>query len=324
MPERKNDKVIDWLLEKENPSVRFFTLTKIKKYSPDSGEVQESRDLIMRSGPVPQILALQNSEGWWGNPEHATMPMYTSTAWQLMVLAELGASIEDHCIEKAVNFVFSHSQDCNGAFPHEGVRWQKKSPMDLICNDAMIAWGLIGVGTPIADQRMKLTIGFLANAIYQSDLVCRFNKGFPCAWGVVKALRVLSIIPEKDQTPKIVQAVNKAVEFILSYDLSKADFPTKPGGKVSGHWFKLGFPRSYQTDFFQTTKILVDLGHAKDKRIAPAVKYIRSKMLPDQTWPLEDTIHKTLIPFLKKSKRLPSKWTTWQALYILSEVEESK
>lgn len=311
--------LINWILEKENPSVRFFTLTKILGNSLDTFEVKQVRKDIMQIGPVPQILALQNPDGWWGSADNATMPMYTSTAWQLMILAELGATKEDLRIDKAVDFVFRKAQDKAGAFPHEGSRWQKVSSMDLICNDGMIAWGLIGVGTPYANPSMKLTVDFLASAINHTDFKCRFNQGAPCAWGLVKALRVLAAIPKNVWTLEIKQAVEKAVNFILEKDLSKADYPTKPGGKVSGHWFKFGFPRSYQTDVLQTTRILIDLGYSKDKRMMPAVDFLLSKRLNDGTWPLEETFNKMLVPFVKKSNCKPSKWVTWQVLYILKK-----
>ena len=313
----KEDEIIPWLLEEENPSVRFFTMTRILGESLDSPDVKKVRKDIMQIGPVPKILALQNSAGWWGSNENATMPMYLSTAWQLMILAELGATKENSSIDKAVDFVFKKAQDKSGAFPHEGSRWQKFSPMDLICNDGMIAWGLIGVGTSYADQRMKLTVNFLAYAINGTDFKCRFNQGAPCAWGLVKALRILAAVPQNEWTPEIKRAVEKAVNFILEKDLSRADYPTKPGGKVSEHWFKLGFPRSYQTDVLQTMLILTDLGYSKNKGMEPGMDFLLSKRLDDGTWALEETFNKMLVPFIKKSLRKPSKWITWQALYVL-------
>jgi hypothetical protein len=298
---------------------KVFTLTKVIGNTLDDIQVKQAKKEIMKIGPVPQLLEIQNPAGWWGNAEYATMPMYTSTAWQLMILAELGATIEDARIRKSVDFVFRSAQDISGAFSHEGSRWQKKSAMDLICNDGMVAWGLIGVGTPYSDSRMKLTIDFLADALNNTDFSCRFNRGAPCAWGLVKALRVLSAIPKKNWTPAIYMAVDKAVDFILDRDLSKADFPVRPGGKISSHWFKLGFPRSYQTDVLQTAMILAELGYSKDKRMKPALDFLLSRRLDNGTWPLEDTFNKLLVPFLKKNSRKPSKWITWQILSILKK-----
>lgn len=313
------NEIIEWLLEEDNPSVRFFTLTKIMNLPLHSPQVIEAKKSIMDFYPVRNLLALQHPDGWWNNSKNATMPMYTSTAWQLMLLAEMGTTNEDTRIRKAVDFVFKNAQDSDGAFPHEGSRFQKKSPMDLICNDALIAWGLIGVGTPYQDFRMRRTINFLLHALENGDYRCRFNKDAPCAWGLVKVLRVLSAVPDSARDQEFNRVIQTASNFILEVDLARAAFPTKPSGRVSGHWFKLGFPRSYQSDILQTACVLTDLGFAKDKRLIPIWHFLDTKKLPTGYWPLEETFNKWLVPFIKKSARQPSKWITWQVEYVLEK-----
>jgi len=313
------DKTIEWLLENENPSVRFFTLTKIMKLDPSDSQVQKARQEILKYEPVQKILSQQDKAGWWNNTENATMPMYLSTAWQLMLLAELGADSSDGRIRKAVDLVFAKAQAPDGSFPHEGSRWQKQSPMDLICNDGMIAFGLLGVGTNPSDERMGKTIEFLAGALANTDYKCRFNRDTVCAWGVIKALRVLALVPRESRSPLVKNAIERGVQFILEKDLAKAEFPYKPGGSVSAHWFKLGWPRSYQADILQTMVALTDLGYGEDRRLKSAKEFLRSKILPDRGWPLEETWNKFPMPFIKTSKRQSSKWITWQAEYVLGE-----
>ena len=48
---------IDWLLEMDNPSVRFFASTDILGKSENDVEVRKARDEIMEIGVVPKILA---------------------------------------------------------------------------------------------------------------------------------------------------------------------------------------------------------------------------------------------------------------------------
>ena len=52
------DSVIDWLLEKNNPSVRYLTLTKILRLPDNNSDVRESRQAIMTQGLVPLILEI--------------------------------------------------------------------------------------------------------------------------------------------------------------------------------------------------------------------------------------------------------------------------
>jgi len=112
----EKEKLLTWLLEEENPSVRYFTLRDVVGLAEGDAQLSEARSRIMKYGVVPQILALQSAESWWGNADSMIMPMYTSTAWQVMLLAELGAGLNEH-IQKAVDLVFSQTQAKDGSFP---------------------------------------------------------------------------------------------------------------------------------------------------------------------------------------------------------------
>ena len=48
---------VDWLLEKDNPSVRYFALSEILDKPQTSSEVQKAKKEIMLAGVVPKILA---------------------------------------------------------------------------------------------------------------------------------------------------------------------------------------------------------------------------------------------------------------------------
>ena len=319
MDKKEREQLIPWLLEEENPSVRYFSLRMIMGLAKDDKQVLAVRRAIMGKEPVTGILALQDPAGWWNNPETVSMPMYLSTVWQLMLLAELGADGSDRRIRKSVDLVFKNIQHTDGSLPHEGDRFKKKEAMDLICNDGMIAYGLIGLSPELKDERVQRTLSFLVSVLSSGDYHCCFNKGAECAWGVVKMLRVLSLIPEKERDAEMQQAIRQGAEYLLSHDLAKADFPHKEGGKISEHWFRLGFPRSYQADLLQTAFVLKVLGYGKDERLQPTLAFLREKQLPEGGWALEETWNKMIVPFTRPFKRKPNKWITWQALYVLTE-----
>ncbi len=313
------DNLMSWLLEDDNPSVKFFTQTRIQKKSPQDAEVQKTKEALYTWPPVKEILARQNPAGWWGEAQNVSTPMYLGSAWQLMLLVELGADCSDTRIRKAVDCILNNALAPDGAFPHEGSRWQKHSPMDLICNDGMIAFGILGSGTDQKDERIQRIVAFMERALLETDFRCRFNQDAVCAWGVVKALRVLSQVQPDKRSERTIQAIQRGAAFILENDLARADYPHKPGGKVSEHWFKLGWPRSYQADILQTLLVLTDLGYGGDVRMEAAKDFLRGKELEGGGWPLESTWNKLPGDFIKVSKCQPSKWITWQAIYILSE-----
>ena len=65
----------------------------------------------MKKGVVPKILAKQNKDGYWEEPEKFYTAKYKGTVWQLIILAELGADGNDERIRKACEFILSRSQD---------------------------------------------------------------------------------------------------------------------------------------------------------------------------------------------------------------------
>jgi len=59
----------EWLLEKNNPSVRYFALTDILDRPGSDLEVVEAKDGIMNIGVVPKILAKESAQGYWETPQ---------------------------------------------------------------------------------------------------------------------------------------------------------------------------------------------------------------------------------------------------------------
>ncbi len=53
------EKVINWLLEEENPTVRYLTLTDLMGLSKEDREVAAAKESIMNIGVVPALLDLQ-------------------------------------------------------------------------------------------------------------------------------------------------------------------------------------------------------------------------------------------------------------------------
>lgn len=76
--------VIEWLLEEENPSVRYFTLTSLLNRPLNDPEVMSAKGAIMKAGVVPQILDMQNEDGSWGIPKKLMWLMVNALAVPLI------------------------------------------------------------------------------------------------------------------------------------------------------------------------------------------------------------------------------------------------
>jgi len=200
---------IDWLLDPENPSVRYLTLTKLIGRSERNTEVREARSAIMRSGAVPNILDLQERAGYWGKPDSFYTAKYQGTVWQLITLAELGADGRDERIQRACEFVLAHSQD-----PQSGGFSQKRAkraggglPSDVIpCLTGNLVWSLQLLGYA-SDERIDAGVIWLTRFLRFDDGDSAPPSDFPyirwemcygrhsCSMGVVKGLKALSAIP---------------------------------------------------------------------------------------------------------------------------------
>jgi len=51
-----NDNSITWLLEDNNPSVKYFTLIDVLEKAKNNPEVRKIKEEIMKKGAVPKIL----------------------------------------------------------------------------------------------------------------------------------------------------------------------------------------------------------------------------------------------------------------------------
>ena len=106
-----NDDPTGWLLEDDDPSVRYFALRDILGKPVHDSEVMKAKEDIMSVGTVPAILNTQDKAGFWGDAKAFYSAKYRGTVWQLIILAELGADGKDERVRKACEFILDNSQD---------------------------------------------------------------------------------------------------------------------------------------------------------------------------------------------------------------------
>jgi len=317
---------LPWLLEPDDPSVRYFALRDLLGRSEDDPEVQRARWAIMQSGPVSAILAKRHPDGYWVKPGHGYSPKYTGTVWQVMLLADLGADGADARIRQSCDYLLSHCQCRSGGLSHNA------TPSGVIhCLNGNLTHAFLALGLPAEDERIQQALDWQAGAIlgeeakyYKSGTTgagfgCAYNSALPCAWGAVKALKAFSRLPSEARTPRIVKAIDAGAHFLLNYDLAKADYPHHE--RVSSSWFRFGYPLSYTSDILEALEVLARLGQAPDSRLSNAIEFVLSKQDSEGRWKLERTLNgKMWIDIERKGQA--SKWVTQRALRVLKAVEE--
>ncbi len=318
-----NDQILDWLLEKDNPSVRYFALRDLLERAEDDRDAQAARRAIMRSAPAQKILAAQKPEGYWRKPGSGYAGKYQATTWQILFLAELGADGHNRQVRRGVEYVLEHSQARHGGFSFSS----NLAPSGAVhCLNGNLVWALVALGYG-GDARVAHAVDWLAGSITGDDFdayyasttsgpgfECAINMRQPCAWGAVKALRALANLPAALQTRIVKKAIAQTVEFLLSRDLAKADYPYTE--RVSGEWFKFGFPLSYTSDVLEALLALAEAGHARDPRLKNAIALVLSKRDADGRWALKHSLNGRMwVDIEKKGK--PSKWITLRARRVL-------
>ncbi len=316
-----------WLLEKENPSVRYFTLLDLLGKPEDDPEVRQAKRAVMQIGIVPEILQKQKDPAYLETCGQFYTAKYKGLVWQLIVLAEMGADANAQ-IREQCEYLLGHSQETgDGGFAmHTAAKTGGGRITEVIpCLTGNMVWSLIRFGY-LDDPRLQKSIDWITKYM-------RFNDGteddpqtppydrmepcwgrHTCHMGVVKALKAFSAIPEERRTQAVQTTIDLAIEFMLIHHIYKRshqpDRVSKPG------WLKFGFPLMYQTDALEILDILSALG-VRDARMSEALDLVVSKQDDMGRWKAENTYgsDRLLVPIGRKDKQ--SKWLTLRAMRIL-------
>ncbi len=317
----------EWLLDPENPSVRYATLMDILDKPETDGEVQAARAMIMNMGPVPKILAKMADGGYWGSPgDFYIRSKYKGTVWSLILLAELDVDGANDRIRKAGEFILKWAQDRqSGGFSYLGTAESGGDHTSIIpCLTGNILWCLIKFGF-LDDPRVQKGIDWICH--YQ-----RFDDGdiepatgwpyekFPKCWGkhtchmgVVKALKALAEIPAAKRNNEVQATILRGAEYLLKHHIFKQSHDLSQVSKPE--WVQLGFPLMWNTDVLEILDILTRLRY-QDERMQEAIDLILKKQTGEGRWKLDATFVNRMQVNLER-KGQPSKWVTLHTCRVL-------
>lgn len=322
---------LDWLTEESDPGVRYLALRDLCTPQPAPQELRAAMTAAHQSGPIAAILDQMAPEGHWVEPGPGYGPKYTSTVWSVILLGQLGASLQaDPRIATACRYILDHTLTEYGQFSSSGT---PGGMMD--CLQGNLCAALLDLG--VTDPRLDGAFEWMARSVtgegvaplgdksspirYYSGkcgpgFLCGANNKQDCAWGAIKVMLAFSKLPAGRRTPLIERAIQRGVDFLLMGDPAEAPYPNGWNEKPSRNWWKFGFPVFYVTDLLQLAESLADLGLGRDPRLANTLALIRDKGGAAQRWPLKyDYAGKTWVGFGPKGK--PNKWVTYRALKVL-------
>ena len=321
--------ILGWLLEADDAGARYLATRDL--IEADASELRMAQKRAHSEGPIAQVLARMEKEGYWEQPGAGYYPKYTGTVWSVILLAQLGAAVEmDGRIATACSYLLEHTLTEGGHFTVNGL---PSGTAD--CLQGNLCASLLDLG--FEDPRLDRAFEWMARSVTGEGVAavtdkkaplryyagkcgptfaCGSNNKLPCAWGAVKVMLAFSRLPERSRTDLIDRAISAGVDFLLSKDPAKADYPCGYSSKPSGNWWKFGFPVFYITDLLQNVEALVGLGYGNDPRLANALSMIRGKQDGQGRWPMEyDYSGKTWVDFGRKKQ--PNKWVTLRSLRVL-------
>jgi hypothetical protein len=298
-PMATQDSPLNWLLESDNPGVRYLALRDLVGLPFDDPQLSEARQIAHREGPIAVILDAMEEAGYWITPGPGYNPKYRSSVWSLILLGQLGARVEeDERIEKACTAFLEHALTPGGQITASGL---PSGTAD--CLQGNLCWALLELGCN--DPRLDTAFEWMARSVtgegvapmserhasprYYAgkcgpNFACGSNNKLPCAWGAVKVMLAFGRLPVERRTPLIENAIRMGIDFLFSVDPATCAYPNGWSAKPSSNWWKFGFPVFYITDLLQIAEALVSLGYGKDPRLANALALIEQKQDEQGRW----------------------------------------
>ncbi|HUK51575.1 MAG TPA: hypothetical protein VLV18_11095 [Terriglobales bacterium] len=312
-------RAVDWLLEKNQPSIRYLTLTQLLGRSETDAEVKSAKTMIPKVGWAADILGKQEPQGYWVGNESLYQPKYLSTNWMLLVLSDLGLTRQNPKIKKSCELWMRRMAKKDGGFGSE--RWKEGH----LCTVGNTARALVKFGYT-DHSKVKRAFDWLVK--HQAKL-----GGWSCfgsgrnldSWEPMSAFAVL---PKQKWTKAMKETVEKGAEFFLERELHKQGAQYKP-------WSRFHYPVHYYYDLLVGLDFMTVLGYVDDPRLDYAVKLLKAKRRKDGKWNL-DAIHPDVAggmaewykkhpndqptPFSLEQPGEPSKMITLTALRVLKRL----
>lgn len=119
--EELNEDCVSWLLEDDEPGVRYLALRDLLDLPADDPALLAARELAHHEGPIAAVLNEMDAAAYWVEAGPGYNPKYRSSVWSLILLAQLGASAAlDPRLARACEYLFENALTEHGQFSASG------------------------------------------------------------------------------------------------------------------------------------------------------------------------------------------------------------
>ena len=311
---------LEWLLEENQPSIRYLALTQLLGKPDDDSEVQSAKAMITETGWASDILGKQLPGGWWIEEESLYKPKYLSTNWMLLILSDLGLTKREARIAKACDLWIKRFAKKDGGFGTDGM---SKSHL---CTAGNMARALVKFGYAEHPKVRSAFEWFVNNQAKRGGWSC-FGSGRNLdSWEPMSAF---AAYPRQKWTKSMKLAVEKGAEFFLEREMHKQGAHYEP-------WYRFHYPVHYYYDLLVGLDFITALGYGDDRRLSHAIAVLKQKRGAEGRWNL-DAVHPDVeggmaewyrkhpkqapTPFAIERVGEPSKMITLKAMLGLNRLE---
>ncbi len=292
--------VVKWLLDSD-PAIRWQVMRDLTDQPAEVVAAERSR--VGREGWGARLLALQAPNGQWGDSTY--MRAWTSTAWTLSLLREMGLDPESEQARHAVALV------------RENSRWEHDNEPFFSGEVEPCINGLaVSLGAYFLQSVQTVVDRLLTEQLSDGGWNCEVERGSTrSSFGTT--IDVLEGLLEHERATGGTADARDARHRADEYLMERRMFRRLSTGEVADEtWTLFSYPTYYYYDVLRGLDYLRAAGAAPDKRIAEAIGLVEKRRGEDGRWPLQNP-HPGLLHFAMEGEGKPSRWNTLRALQVI-------
>lgn len=328
-------RMIDKLLQSQEPSIRWKARVNILGENRDSAEIKKLEAEVKNSALVKALLQKVDRSGHMKTQVYAK---WQGAQWVFMTLADIGYPRGDKHLQPTME--------------DEIGQWlEPRFFTDVAVETKDDAYKKLRTGIPLMQGRSRTCASQQGNALYVAlklslddaripQLAERFlhwqwpDGGWNCdkeadadsstfihtLW----SMRALDLYARKTGDAKAKAAVKRAAEVFLTRKLFKR---ASNGKMIRDEFVKLHYPLYWHYDILGALKVFAEIGMTKDPRFEDALDLLASKQLPDGGWPAESkyytkassqvSLGADYVDWGGTSSKKSNDWVTVDALYVM-------
>ncbi|OGN91937.1 MAG: hypothetical protein A2Y88_15325 [Chloroflexi bacterium RBG_13_48_10] len=270
-----NSEVIEWLLQGDEPSLKWRTLRELLDFDEDASEVKQAKAAIPQSAPVLALLGKMHPDGYWlqKNPrtkvyvgDDVLYGNFATTHFCLAYLAELGMDRSHPLMEKAAERYLSLQKTDGDWLNH----------YSCLFGYNIRTYVLLGYRE---DARVKKSIELLLQTVREDGgYLCDWHEGKyktrqvkSCIRGAVKCLLAFAELPEYWDHPRCRQLVEYFLNRGGIYRSKNHDI------FVNDDMKRHAFPIIWRANLWEILYALSKMGYGNDERLISAWNELESR-----------------------------------------------